>query len=232
MNKNYSIKLVERVFPKIALLLIFGFGIAPLHLQGVQSSTLSIEDNVGLVFLRLHEGSALNLYQYANPEAQNYLESYLEKDELSEYEANIWRILGYLGDTNLVEKIESRVIGYTSEALTDAQHVEVRSMFDCLGILSGRDIDKAENLLNRMLRYEFWAEKPIVWYPERGREANVYESLFWIANACAFNSKSNLDSICDGVVREMESEEIKNRYAWKFDSNAIGQYSQEAASSI
>jgi len=169
---------------------------------------LTVEETLGTVFiLQIEGGPPWHLYKNANPEAKEALYPILANKEAERYHANAWRILGYIGDDSDVKKLEDAVRGDYSGALTGWQRRSMEGAFDCLGLMSARNIASARECVDRMCKPDYWSRVEFTWYPanlQRDPPGFVYETISRVIRGYNLAGKEAAEKAASvlGAIRE------------------------------
>ena len=131
---------------------------------------LTAAETIGAVFYRTHDTSTWHLLCRAHPQAVDGVEIIVRADELAEYHANAWKVLGYLGDARHVRLMERKLQTEFAGLLDDHHKDELGAMFDFLGLSCRRGIPEAIALVDQMQLRRYWTSVKFHLYPEQIRQ--------------------------------------------------------------
>jgi len=204
-------------------------------------AVLSVNETLGAVYLRpgTEEGPKYALYRRANPKARPTLYKIIEgtksedkqkRRSSSDYRSAAFRVLGYIGTKKDAKKLETILNKEYEGVLTEADSEEVRSIFEALGIMYGRDIQKAGDILEKMLSPKYWDAADFRWRSEEidASPPFAYESIAWAMRGYSLSGKNDLKAKVRSILNGIPNDELRKYMEWRINADRL----EENASTV
>jgi hypothetical protein len=204
---QFSSKTTRRLLPYLiaGTLLIASCGPTPEKLPSAPVKIvwppLTVEETIGAALYTTDCGTGFErwyaVFGRANPDAKEPLYRLLDSESLPMQRGNIYTILGYIGDATDVPEFERRIRMATRE---DSPY----RMLMGVGLLVRRNVDGASELLERLMKREYWDEIDPSWlHPYRGRRFTRADQVVSFAlNAYALSLKPDLAEKRAAIIAE------------------------------
>ena len=177
---------------------------------------LTVDQTLGRVFIIPDENNYALVHR-ANPAARGAIRRVLEDPGLERYHATAWRMLGYLGDSEDVDRLERRLRSFTGVAAGSDLTQSLGGMFDAIGLMCGRDVGAAQALMDRMQRSDFWDEVAFRWYDPRVKTAVpfAYDSIIRLMFGYSLARKPDLQNRVDRILASVGDRPFRNDVRWQ-----------------
>ena len=126
------------------------------------NARLSVKETLGMVFVH-RSITPWNMYRRSDPAARKCIRSIVEDRQLADCHRNAIRILGYIGDAEDAEYLGKTIEARYRGKLTRANRELLHAIFDALGIMAGRGIAVADQIVDNLLTVNYWRAADITW---------------------------------------------------------------------
>jgi len=187
---------------------------------GAAEQSLSVEETIGVVFIRLHEGVLWNLYKNAHKDAKGALYRILAHKESERYHENAWRVLGYIGDAADVKKLEHAALNSYTGVLKGPEGRAMSALFDSLGLMSFRGIREAESTLKRMTTLDYWKNSKFQWDPDeilKKHPGLEYATISHVVDGYALSGSKDLKEMVQSILSRIKDPKTREYVAARID---------------
>ena len=167
---------------------------------------LSVEQTIGLAFLRLNNGGGDyldDLFRYANPEANPILRKIFADQKHSRTHENIARMLGCIGDENDLKLLEK----------LNLERNSLESLY-AIGQMARRKIPGADDLLDRMISQGYWDDVEYELVRESLRDQFPFEYGMFVRMMCVrtIAGKSDVEELSKEFLSKIKNPSQKKHY--------------------
>ena len=168
------------------------------------SRLFTVEETMGLAFSANLTYPAWRFVTRANPAAVDALNKVLDNDELHQFHRSVWRILGDIGGTSHVGRIEREI-----ERLKEIPGLRplqesgtLGILFRSLGVMARRDIEEASGLVDRLQDVDYWegAKCEVAVHPESRGWNNAYDAIHQVMRGYALSRRPDVAERCRTVI--------------------------------
>lgn len=187
---------------------------------------LSVEETVGAAFVPPSTeggGYLWNLYARASPHAKEPLYQILNDSSQVEYHPAVLHMLGFIGDSEDAKRLEELLTTRYAGVLDGNERSTAIAVLDSLGLMYGQNVEKAGEILNRMLNPGYWRKVNFRW---RSGDIDappgfVYESLAHVLTGYALSQREDLNEKTANVLAHIDDAEIKRYMQWRIDPKRV-----------
>lgn len=185
---------------------------------------LSIQETLGAVFIRGHEGpAAWNVYRLANKDAKAAVWKVLRNKRLVQYHYQALFILGYIGDNNDAAELEKLIRSRFQDVLPAEEQPVLAASFTSLGLMSRRNVKKADDILEKMMDVDYWKPRRFWW---RAKTAVLelppeYETLVHVVRGYATSEEADLDEKIAGILKDINDPMIRQEMEFRISPKTM-----------
>lgn len=220
MNKA----IINKIILLVAICFFASFYVNGAENPSVNSNRLSVQETIGAAFIRPEDGGLpWNLYSRANPDAKAQLYEILSNPNLKEHHPGVWKILGYIGDTSDVKRIERSLENDYSGILTEQEKTIVRAYFDALGLMSGRDIKEAQALVEKLMKVAYWETAKFRWFPNevKAKPGFEYEMISLVLKGYSLSGREDMAGMALDIVKSINDPGLREYMQGRVDPTRL-----------
>ena len=139
----------------------------------------TVEETLGTLCARPHDGVSIPDDRNANPAARDVLWELLEAEELLGefhiFDSRIWEVMGFIGETEDIARIDrwfsARRGVLSAEECRSAWYI----FFRCLRVMAVRGVDGAQAKLRAMAHPDYWQDMEFQWRGQKSLSRFPYE---------------------------------------------------------
>jgi len=149
---------------------------------------LTVDQTVGAVF---QPHAVCYAFKLGQPDAKATVYRILANERLVDYHENALFLLAFLGEGEDAKHLAQRVTSISGHVSGKAGMVQ--TVFQCLGIMSGRRIDDATRILDQMLTYEYWEKYNLQWFvpPQEDAFSNADNTIRLVFHGYLFSRRQD-----------------------------------------
>jgi len=177
-----------------------------------EAGVLSINDTIAAVLIGPTPDTPWALLAKANPQARDALVKIITDNTLRGCHPNAIRMLGYVGEDADVALLKTIIEVQPEGVLSVESQSILSSVFDSIGILCRRDVDRANNLVKELASVAYWRNRKYSWYSEEildKKPERRMESLSRFLYGYRLANSDKLVEVLASILRQIDDPQTK-----------------------